>query len=297
MLQFERPAVPGDFEAAVREIRRIIERLVNDGRCPTEDDFVAVWNENSTWKIRYFKAQFEKCVWCETWLANHAAPFDHFRPKTRVDELDPMRPGHELTDSPYVRDRSPLYQFKPGYWWLAYAWTNYLLSCERCNTGWKRCFFPIRGGHCRPPSQDKPDESLLLDPFGREDPSAHLRFDEFGQIDAVRGSEYGEPTIQTCGLRRETLRASREPIAQKALTLAQRVVRGLCELDELQDVRSFRTLAEAVIDLEAEGRKERIHAGMVRSIVFHECDIVWEQVEWMAKKFRHDPYDMKTFTS
>ncbi len=53
-----------------------------------------------------------KCAYCESKVvAQSHLEVEHFRPKKRVSD----RPAH------------------PGYYWLAYEWTNLYLSCKLCN--------------------------------------------------------------------------------------------------------------------------------------------------------------------
>jgi hypothetical protein len=121
-------------------------------------------------KLALFRAQQEKCAWCERHTDFSSAPVEHYRPKDgawrnlpgkkkRVDE------GH--------------------YWWLAWTWSNLLFSCARCNDGGHKAnYFPLRPRTAReaapiaplplPPQSPIVDvsaeQALLLDPAGSEDP-------------------------------------------------------------------------------------------------------------------------------
>ena len=71
----------------------------------------------STYKTASVKRALEKlfrgkCAYCE-WKPGAGSSWDveHFRPKGRVAE----RAEH------------------PGYYWLAYTWTNLYFSCQMCN--------------------------------------------------------------------------------------------------------------------------------------------------------------------
>lgn len=67
-------------------------------------------------------------------------------------------------------DRGDVEHFRPKslYFWLAYAFENYLLSCSECNRRFKRDHFPLAGGARRIAYQDRGDlereERLFLDP-------------------------------------------------------------------------------------------------------------------------------------
>ncbi len=95
-----------------------------------------------------------KCWYCEKKPSRSDMPVDHFRPKASV---------HGAAEH-------------TGYWWLAFEWQNFRLSCTFCNsrrrdvvtglTGGKQDYFPI----LEPPSRqfsatDADDRPMLLDPL------------------------------------------------------------------------------------------------------------------------------------
>ncbi|HWO33074.1 MAG TPA: hypothetical protein VNO32_30120, partial [Candidatus Acidoferrum sp.] len=98
-------------------------------------------------------ASHGKCWYCESSQDRSDKPVDHFRPKNKVFEAE----GH------------------PGYWWLAFDWTNYRYSCTYCNSkrrdiegrteGGKHDHFPIIAPppHARSDA-DPQDRAKLLDP-------------------------------------------------------------------------------------------------------------------------------------
>ena len=64
------------------------------------------------------------CAFCERKLGeDRRGDVEHFRPKSATAEAT-----HH------------------GYWWLAYEFENYLLSCTTCNSTYKRTRFPIKPG-------------------------------------------------------------------------------------------------------------------------------------------------------
>nr|WP_239015299.1 AAA family ATPase [Archangium violaceum] len=68
-----------------------------------------------------------KCAFCESQLAHISyGDVEHFRPKAgwRQEEGGPLG--------------------RPGYYWLAYEWTNLFLACTLCNQQFKRNLFPLR---------------------------------------------------------------------------------------------------------------------------------------------------------
>jgi hypothetical protein len=99
----------------------------------------------------------------------------------------------------------------PGYWWRAFDWENYLLSCQICNQQWKQNLFPVRGKRAITPDCP-PEESLLLSPFGEFDPAQHFRYGRIGEIIGL--TPEGRATIVTCGLDRPSLRLLRYKTAR-----------------------------------------------------------------------------------
>lgn len=142
----------------------------------------AVYGHDSV-KQALERLQHGKCAFCETRLAQQFGHVEHYRPKKRWQAQ---------------RD---LPARTPGYFWLAYRWENLLLSCEVCNTRYKRDYFPIRneGNRANPNDRDiTGEEPLLIDPYSI-DPREHLQFQEWN-IKPVEGSEIGRTSIEGFGL-------------------------------------------------------------------------------------------------
>ena len=137
------------------------------------------------------RAQHGKCCYCEAPIAPAGhGDVDHFRPKkaVRQGESDP--------------------EIQPGYYWLAYTWSNLFLSCQVCNQSHKRTFFPLADASRRVRShgQDLADETpLLLDPAA-DDPERSIGFRR--EVPFARDVR-GETTIRCLGLGRPHLQESR----------------------------------------------------------------------------------------
>ncbi|AUD05715.1 HNH endonuclease [Spirosoma pollinicola] len=145
-----------------------------------------------------------KCGYCETHeSAGASLRVDHYRPKAGVKDV----PGHE------------------GYYWLAYEWSNLVLSCEKCN-GRKLHNFPLQDEANRvsvptltnnglPISDccraDKTillaEHPLLLNPE-LDNPDEHLIFRPNGTIDAK--TERGKKSIELYFLERDELITNRK---------------------------------------------------------------------------------------
>ena len=271
VLRIKRPKPPADYPAKARQALRRIHADIAAGRAPAFDE--RIWKAH---KGAFSAAQRDKCGYCEQPSLNHPGAVDHYAPKKEVQELADPGAEHILTASVPDRRTPPI--SRRGYWWLAYNWNNWLFVCERCNTGWKRGLFPVRENpRSLPPDRAAKETPLLLNPFGRIDPIFHLSFSRLGQIAPRNGSAYGEATIETCGLDRESLRRQRQGIAADVNRHTDRLQRALNDQD-------FQRAHDAVMDLLSLGAEARPHTGMVRSIVWAKLDCRWPDLERLEAK-------------
>jgi uncharacterized protein (TIGR02646 family) len=157
-------------------------------------------------------AQHDKCAFCESRVSAIAyGDVEHFRPKRGYRQ----NPEDELA--------------KPGYYWLAYEWSNLLFSCQICNQQCKKNLFPLRnpGRRARSHHDDlSAEKPLLIDPT-RVDPELHIGFrDEVAFPRAGRQS--GRVTIDVLGLNRPALRERRRDhlIPLKLLSSVRDLLRG-----------------------------------------------------------------------
>lgn len=147
-----------------------------------------------------------KCAYCESHgMAGFPWDVEHYRPKGRVAE-----------DGTH-----------PGYYWLAYTWTNLYPSCVFCNqsrrdkptfddptTGeaaGKVDQFPLEppGSRVSDPLADLSTEGrLLLDPCD-DQPEQHLGFKANGEVQERNGSAMGARSILVFNLTRKRLRDAR----------------------------------------------------------------------------------------
>jgi uncharacterized protein (TIGR02646 family) len=191
-------------------------------------------------------AQHAKCCFCEgKFEANAAADVEHYRPKHYSQQA---RSGHKIY---------------PGYYWVAYTWTNLLYSCQICNRSHKRNYFPLHDPDTRARSHldDLAAEvPMLLDPAGPEDPRHHIRFRE--EI-AVGITRMGETTIDYVGLNRLPLveaRLERLNILRKLREILD-TFRGSGKPEE------ERVLAEAEALLEAAVRAQAPFSAMATDLL------------------------------
>ncbi len=189
---------------------------------------------------------------------------DHYKPKSVVEEI--LTEGEENEDLFTVSGRTFKKSCQYGYWWLAYDWDNYLLSCTLCNQPWKRALFPLSAPrtqnpelvsqypHKSPEISDR-ETPLLLNPYSDIDISLHLSYTEIGLIKPHNSSDHGRQTIITCGLDRPSLYQQRASIAQQAMKSINRFA------DADTGSGRERELVEDILDL---GNEKSQFPGMVR---------------------------------
>ena len=151
------------------------------------------------------KAQHDKCAFCESKVTHIAyGDVEHFRPKAGYRQ----------------RPEDPLEQ--PGYYWLAYEWTNLLFCCQICNQRHKRNHFPLIDNRKRAKSRRddiKNERPLFINP-GEEDPQELLEFNE-EYLRAIRGNVRGTATIEVLGLNRECVADRRRDVLAKLTILIE----------------------------------------------------------------------------
>ncbi|TVT36935.1 hypothetical protein FNT36_23995 [Hymenobacter setariae] len=140
------------------------------------------------------KAQHGKCCYCEKEQIDEAGAVEHYRPKG----------GYKLL-------RTERSSTKPGYYWLAYEWSNLYFICCRCNTV-KSSLFPLVDETTRAKSHHNniaAEAPYILDPGGTMDPRVHIRFDK----NLIQGvTEFGKKTIEICKLNRPELNDKRQEL-------------------------------------------------------------------------------------
>lgn len=94
----------------------------------------------------------------------------------------------------------------PGYYWLAYDWTNLMFACEKCNQSFKKNHFPIRrteyriGNHLDHNHLGK-EKPFLINPY-TENPRNSIRFKEAIAY-GIDKNKRGKKTIEILGLNRK----------------------------------------------------------------------------------------------
>jgi len=270
MMRFKNVPEPASFQEAVkRNLKDILEEFTLKGTV----DFKG----RETWtrfKNDMAPATFGKCGYCEVNVVavdRFKGDVEHYRPKGRVDRLV-VGPDSTVKKSELL--------FTSGYHWLAYSWSNYILTCNRCNSAHKRNFFPLKAEPAAAPKagDEVKEDALLLNPFGPKDPTKHLMFDRLGVVGPRKGSVYGAATIAVCGLSRTPLEKKRRQIAE----LMQRHLDVFGNPDASADAIDL--ALQTIADL-GMGNKE--HCGMVRGMFTEATGLPWSFVEEQAP--RADP--------
>ena len=276
MQRFTRPLEPPDFEDVVKDCREEVRKyFASKARNKTVEEgkieFKAKWKD---YKPYFAAAQEGKCGYCEMRVTGgQFGDVEHFYPKGEIWELgvDPKTWGTEETWSSSVKGRERTVLCTQGYWWLAYDWSNYLLSCAICNEAWKLSYFPVKNiPRKTPPHKKLKEHVLLLNPFDETlDPTEHLHFDAIGQIQAKDGSVYGFETIRTCGLDRENLRKDREEKAVRAYFLVGEILKS----------ENSARVSEYLKEIRSMGKEKNNHSGMVRAIFNQYSGVKWEDID------------------
>jgi uncharacterized protein (TIGR02646 family) len=175
------------FDASPADYRRGVKTF-------SDRDFERSIYASGPVKVALREAQHDKCAFCESRVSHVShGDVEHFRPKS----------GFKQREADLLR--------RPGYYWLAYEWTNLFFCCQLCNQQFKKNLFPLKDGRRRARSHrhrlDR-EEPLLVDPSSQE-PAQYLGFHEH-IAHPVGGCREGRTTIDVLGLNREKLAGKRE---------------------------------------------------------------------------------------
>jgi hypothetical protein len=115
--------------------------------------------KSDTVKKALIISHHNKCCFSEAKFNGDYSHVEHFRPKGRVDELVTNQRGY------------------PGYYWLAYDWTNLFLCKSRINSSFKKNYFPLAIGSIRNRTHrdQNVEVSLIIDP-SIENPRDYIIF-------------------------------------------------------------------------------------------------------------------------
>jgi uncharacterized protein (TIGR02646 family) len=199
------------------------------------------------------EAQNDKCCFCESRVTHIAyGNVEHFRPKKAFVQ----RRGDPLNT--------------PGYYWLAYEWTNLFLCCDICNQKYKQNLFPLRNPGRRARSHRDSvaaERPLFINP--EEDPSPYLRFHR-EIVCAYRNNRRGRATIDGLGLNRVELVEKRQDRLKdvKALTDSKGLLAKTMRQAKARNAKPPSGYSEQVAKIDArlaELSSDAEYAAMVRA--------------------------------
>jgi len=172
-------------------------------------------------------AQHDKCCFCESKISHIAyGDVEHFRPKAGWRQA----PSEPLST--------------PGYYWLAYAWSNLLFSCQLCNQRYKANLFPLLDASKRARSHRHDtgrEQPLFINP-AEQDPERFISFR--AEIPYAIGDNIeGRSTIEALGLHREALNQRRREHLSvlKCLWIVASLVPALPVRDEARELLRMAT--------------------------------------------------------
>jgi uncharacterized protein (TIGR02646 family) len=142
--------------------------------------------------------QHGKCCFCEAdFSANAYGDVEHFRPKAGFTKT---RGGTLI---------------RPGYYWLAYEWSNLFFSCQICNQRFKKNHFPLEDETKRSKNHtfEYHEESPLLLHPSIDNPEDYITFNRHVPKPVAK-SERGVLSISSYGIDRPALNRIREAYLQ-----------------------------------------------------------------------------------
>ncbi len=186
------------------------------------------------------------CAFCQCSLPrNDRGDVEHFRPKSKITQA----PGHH------------------GYWWLAYEFTNYLLSCSTCNQTHKLNYFKLEPGDSNRDystrDQVHQEKRLLLNP-AEDEVEALFKLDMNQSLLPIKPADGISPTDklkvnETTDLfyfnmnpdlienRRRAVNKAKEAIAQNRIQHLQKMAsRYVADSWTVREYLKFRNLEEHI---------------------------------------------------
>lgn len=209
MIKIERAEEPEILKTKGKQARKALCTSYEQGKTEfSKEDFNDNIYAHPSVKKALFSMQNGKCFFCEIKTKQPQHPdkgdVEHFRPKNgyQQDKDDDLH--------------------KPGYYWLAYEWTNLLWSCATCNRSYKKNLFPLQNPTARAKnhSNDITSEIPLLINPSEQNPKDYIKFNR-SFIYALDDNPYGKATIELLSLNREDLEEARRA---KLKTFKQQLV-------------------------------------------------------------------------
>jgi len=257
MIRVVKPAIP----AVLRTRGKKATRKLRDDYDASPDEFnrgTKLFNKfnssiyaHSDVKESLLAAQHGKCAFCESFVRHISyGDVEHFRPKA----------GYKQSEADELK--------RPGYYWLAYEWTNLFFCCQLCNQQFKGNLFPLKSNRRRARSHNRDlarEEPLLIDPAAC-DPEVFIGFHQEYAF-AIDDCPEGAATIDIMGLNREAMAEMRRKHIQDLEALVQ-----VCKLLQEQIARRSTSTLEAKLRrfetrLEERRNAQSQYAAMARAFL------------------------------
>jgi hypothetical protein len=176
MIHVNKGTAPKELEEGKVKANKLIkayEKIVNSTKKTKEKDKLKFFEDLTIESKDYapkpvkqalYLAHFGKCAFCETRIIDsHYGDVEHYRPKKGVDWIN--NEGKKIT-------------IKEVYFWEAFNWNNFVLSCGLCNQFYKKNYFEILPDTQRLTVQtrDQKESPVLINP-SIENPREFIRFD------------------------------------------------------------------------------------------------------------------------
>jgi len=205
---------------------------------------------SSLYKRKYIKENyffsdkepfFGKCAYCETPIEDiFPGDVEHYRPKGKVTDENYNTIYIQKDDGTYILDDDGNKIPHPGYYWLAYEWTNLMPSCTYCNRpkkdfGKRNCF-PVEGINIFKIGDEKLEKPLLINPIDELDLfENHISID-FDTGLLIAKTIKGKMTINLLGLnKRRYLRLGRLQAINDARTQLTKLIHNASQRKEVLD--------------------------------------------------------------
>lgn len=194
--QKESTSYIADAASALEEVR-----MKKEAGTLKSEDFKTHWKN---FKYVLWLKQHKKCCFCEQKINEQDSQVEHYRPRTEIK----TEHGNIL-----------------GYWWLAYEWLNFVVSCATCNRQ-KSTEFPLVVEGARV-TQETPlgadgclghEQPRLINPRF-DDPEVYFQYDvsqcsQIGEV-YIKGKDSDPADPQRGNFTKRILGLNRERVNQK----------------------------------------------------------------------------------
>lgn len=229
--------------------------------------FEDIWSSYNI-KTKLAKSQFGKCGYCNSTLGENPE-VDHFYPKGQLSMV--TKNGESFHHLPYYRGRSMEQLSINGFWWLAYDWDNFVLTCNTCNGKFKRDIFPIKEEINKKFLEIGDYTPALLSPYFGPLPYKYFSYKERGQVKILNGKgTLAKNSIETYGLKRKQLSRDRMSTCKYSIQI-------LKDFEKAKRNNTHYThILYEIIEL---GHPYSTFPSIIKSLLLEMYDVYWEELE------------------